>query len=87
MGLAEWEDFFASAGIPETHCGSYAEVFDDNRITFDMLEDMSREYLTVGEQRTCRAADSTPLAVAAAAAPAGGESGRGRADRCSRLPG
>jgi hypothetical protein len=42
-----WRIFFKGAGIPETHCNSYADVFVDNRITPGMLNDLTREILQV----------------------------------------
>jgi hypothetical protein len=46
--LEFWHIFFEEAGVPETHCGSYADVFVDNRITPGMLQDLTREILQVG---------------------------------------
>lgn len=40
-----WINFFLDAGIPETHSESYADVFEDNRITEAMLHDLTREIL------------------------------------------
>ena len=36
---------FSDAGIPETEAANYAIIFIDNRITQDMLLDLSKEYL------------------------------------------
>jgi len=41
----DWFDFFREAGIPPVHSESYADVFDDNRITKEMIPDLSMEVL------------------------------------------
>lgn len=41
-----WINFFTSAGIPAGDSAHYAIMFSDNRITKDMLLDLSKEYLT-----------------------------------------
>eukprot|EP00037_Helgoeca_nana_P017613 m.166856 g.166856 ORF g.166856 m.166856 type:complete len:259 (-) comp24067_c0_seq1:408-1184(-) len=40
-----WLAFFTDAGVPEGHCDSYADVFEDNRITEDMLPELDRDVL------------------------------------------
>ena len=40
-----WLAFFEAAGVPETHAESYADVFEDNRMTEDMLSELDREIL------------------------------------------
>jgi hypothetical protein len=40
-----WLAFFEAAGVPETHAESYADVFEDNRMTEDMLSALDREIL------------------------------------------
>lgn len=45
MAQWSWLDFFTEAGVPEGHCESYADVFEDNRITEDMLSELDREIL------------------------------------------
>ncbi|XP_005093759.2 uncharacterized protein C19orf47 homolog [Aplysia californica] len=41
-----WINFFTSAGIPAGDATHYAILFTDNRITREMLLDISKEYLT-----------------------------------------
>ncbi|XP_059160554.1 uncharacterized protein C19orf47-like [Physella acuta] len=41
-----WINFFTSAGIPAGDSAHYAVMFSDNRITREMLLDLSKEYLT-----------------------------------------
>lgn len=41
-----WINFFTAAGIPAGDATHYAVVFCDNRITKDMLLDLSKDYLT-----------------------------------------
>ncbi|RUS79872.1 hypothetical protein EGW08_012350 [Elysia chlorotica] len=41
-----WINFFTSSGIPAGDATHYAIIFCDNRITRDMLLDLSKEYLT-----------------------------------------
>ncbi|EDQ88617.1 uncharacterized protein MONBRDRAFT_26242 [Monosiga brevicollis MX1] len=40
-----WLNFFLNAGIPEAHALSYSDVFEDNRITPAMIDELSREIL------------------------------------------
>lgn len=41
-----WINFFTTAGIPAGDSAHYAIMFSDNRITKEMLLDLSKEYLT-----------------------------------------
>ncbi|KAK0058499.1 hypothetical protein Bpfe_012141 [Biomphalaria pfeifferi] len=41
-----WLNFFTKAGIPAGDSAHYAVMFTDNRITREMLLDLSKEYLT-----------------------------------------
>ncbi|CAL1536938.1 unnamed protein product [Lymnaea stagnalis] len=41
-----WINFFTTAGIPAGDAAHYAVMFSDNRITREMLLDLSKEYLT-----------------------------------------
>ena len=41
-----WINFFTSSGIPAGDATHYAIIFCDNRITREMLLDLSKEYLT-----------------------------------------
>ncbi|KAH9488117.1 hypothetical protein Btru_065001 [Bulinus truncatus] len=41
-----WINFFTKAGIPAGDAAHYAVMFSDNRITREMLLDLSKEYLT-----------------------------------------
>eukprot|EP00041_Stephanoeca_diplocostata_P028647 m.825525 g.825525 ORF g.825525 m.825525 type:complete len:184 (+) comp23406_c0_seq54:151-702(+) len=45
-GFVEWLEFFLGAGIPDSHAKSYAEVFESNRMDFDMLGDLDRDVLS-----------------------------------------
>eukprot|EP00039_Didymoeca_costata_P030500 m.29903 g.29903 ORF g.29903 m.29903 type:complete len:289 (-) comp8149_c0_seq1:101-967(-) len=40
-----WRTFFEESGVPASHVNSYSEVFVDNRITMNMLDDLNREIL------------------------------------------
>lgn len=41
----KWMDFFRSAGVPTMHAESYADVFEDNRITEEMIPDLTIDIL------------------------------------------
>eukprot|EP00048_Salpingoeca_helianthica_P016100 m.230449 g.230449 ORF g.230449 m.230449 type:complete len:276 (+) comp18023_c0_seq1:41-868(+) len=45
MAAFAWKTFFLDAGIPPSHAESYAMVFEDNRISQDMLEELNKEVL------------------------------------------
>jgi len=45
MSTREWSKFFMDAGIPKTDAAQYAAVFNSNRMTFEMLMDLNKEYL------------------------------------------
>ena len=42
---SEWNDFFLDAKIPEDVAFRYAENFYKNRMSFDMLADLTKDYL------------------------------------------
>ena len=41
----EWEEFFLDAKIPKDVAPLYAETFYKNRMSFDMLADLTKDYL------------------------------------------
>ena len=41
----EWNEFFLDAKIPKDVAPLYAETFCKNRMSFDMLADLTKEYL------------------------------------------
>ncbi|XP_065833803.1 uncharacterized protein C19orf47-like [Oscarella lobularis] len=42
----EWTTFFKEAGLPQSVAAEYAVVFNDNRMKFDMLADITKDILT-----------------------------------------
>ena len=42
---SEWNDFFLDAKIPKDVAPLYAENFCKNRMSFDMLPDLTKDYL------------------------------------------
>lgn len=37
--------FFQAAGVPSSAAATYAHIFHENRMDFDMLVDLNKEYL------------------------------------------
>lgn len=37
--------FFQAAGVPSSAAATYAHIFHENRMDFDMLTDLNKEYL------------------------------------------
>lgn len=42
---ASWVKFFQAAGIPSSTSATYAHIFHENRMDFDMLIDLNKEYI------------------------------------------
>lgn len=40
-----WVKFFQAAGVPSSAAATYAHIFHENRMDFDMLTDLNKEYL------------------------------------------
>lgn len=45
MSSLRWKKFFVDSGLPPDICENYAVVFSENRIRFDMLEELNKEIL------------------------------------------
>lgn len=45
MSSLRWKKFFVESGLPSEVCENYAVIFSENRIRFDMLEELSKEIL------------------------------------------
>lgn len=45
MSSIRWKKFFTDSGLPAEVCENYAVVFSENRIRFDMLEELNKEIL------------------------------------------
>lgn len=45
MSSLRWKKFFVDSGLPSEVCENYAVVFSENRIRFDMLEELNKEIL------------------------------------------
>lgn len=45
MSSIRWKKFFVDSGLPAEVCENYAVVFSENRIRFDMLEELNKEIL------------------------------------------
>lgn len=45
MSFQKWKEFFQESGLPDNISENYAGLFIDNRIRFDMLEELNKEIL------------------------------------------
>lgn len=45
MSSVRWRRFFVESGLPSDVCDNYAVIFSENRIRFDMLEELNKEIL------------------------------------------
>ena len=45
MSVDEWKDFFVKSGFQDSIASDYAHVFFNNRMRFELLSDLTKEYL------------------------------------------
>ena len=45
MSVDEWKDFFVNSGFQDSIASDYAHVFFNNRMRFELLSDLTKEYL------------------------------------------
>ena len=45
MSVDEWKDFFINSGFQDTVASNYAHIFFNNRMRFELLSDLTKEYL------------------------------------------
>ena len=45
MSVVEWKYFFINSGFQDTEASNYAQVFFNNRMRFELLSDLTKDYL------------------------------------------